>query len=387
MKKSNYSIPKVFSSEDLSKSWYVHFRFEGKQFRYKFGINYITNYKKRLTEANDLRDALEQKLREGWNPNVPEIESTRPSFSICEALDFAIEKKTPNISKKTLSGYNGTIKFVKEAIVDLEFSSLPIQETKRIHIKHIIEKAKEQRKWSNNAFNKHLNHFKAILSELIQWDVIENNPAYKINNLVVADSDANIPAAPADVQKIKNELALKHPDFFNFVLTIYHTGIRPEEILKIRLSMVDLNKSQIVLPPEITKTNKKRIVPINKHLLEFYKEMDFGYLPDDFFLFGSFRKPGKGNIGKFKDFIPGPTHINRDTATRRWEKIVKIGLGIEMNMYAMKHLGANDKILAGMSMDALKDLFGHTSKLTTEVYATKIKEVRRNEIMEKSPAF
>ena len=387
MKKSNYSIPKVFSSEDLSKSWYVHFRYQGKQFRFKNGINYIDNFTKREFVANALRDALEKNLREGWNPNIPEIESTKPNFTICEAIDFAIEKKTPNIGKKTLSGYNGTIKFIKAAINALEFTNLPIQDTKRIHIKHIIEKAKEQRKWSNNAYNKHLNHFKAVLSELIQWDVIESNPAYKINNLAVADSDANIPASPEDVQKIKTELAFKHPDFFNFIVTIYHTGIRPEEILKIKLSMVDIEKSQIVLPAEITKTNKKRIVPINQHLIEFYKEIDFYYLPKDFYLFGSFREPGKGNIGKFKDFISGPTHINRDTATRRWETIVKKGLGIDMNMYAMKHLGANDKILAGMSMDALKDLFGHTSKLTTEVYATKIKEVRRKEIMEKSPAF
>lgn len=58
-----------------------------------------------------------------------------------------------------------------------------------------------------------------------------------------------------------------------------------------------------------------------------------------------------------------------------------------MNMYAFKHHGANMKILAGMSMEALKDLFGHTSKLTTKVYVTRIHEISRKEILEKSPAL
>jgi hypothetical protein len=36
----------------------------------------------------------------------------------------------------------------------------------------------------------------------------------------------------------------------------------------------------------------------------------------------SFREPGK-EVRKYKDFIPGPTHLSRDTPTRRWESIVE----------------------------------------------------------------
>ena len=115
--------------------------------------------------------------------------------------------------------------------------------------------------------------------------------------------------------------------------------------------------------------------------------MEFEKLPKEYYLFGSFREAGKGNIGKYKDFIPGPTKINRDTATKRWEKIVKKGLGIDMNLYAMKHLGADRKILAGLEIDSLRELYGHTSKLMTEKYARVIKEVHRKNILENSPAL
>jgi len=36
-------------------------------------------------------------------------------------------------------------------------------------------------------------------------------------------------------------------------------------------------------------------------------------------------------------------------------------------------------------METIGDRFGHTSKLTTKIYVTKIHEISRKEIMEKSP--
>jgi integrase len=381
--KANYSTPKITKG----KYWYVHFRYNGKQFRYKLGLNLIEDLKEKEKEFELLRESLLIKLKQGWNPQIPDVVSTQKIYSFSESLDFALDMKRPNIAPKTLSGYNGTLRFIKEAVKELGLESLKVSDTKRVHVKLIIEKAKEQRKWSNNAFNKHLNHLKAILSELIQWDIIDVNPAYKINNLHVAASEANIPASFEDVEKIKAELETNHYNFWVFCLTIFHTGIRPEEILKITLKMVDLNKSEIILPAGITKTKKKRIVPINKHLMDYYSKMELHDLPDHFYLFGSFRNPGKGNLGKHKDFIPAPTKLKRDTATKRWEKIVKKGLGITMNMYALKHLGANRKILAGLDLDSLRELYGHSSKLMTEKYATIVKEVHRNNIMENSPAL
>jgi integrase len=385
--KSIYTIPKVVKYDDLKKSWFVYFRYDKKLFRFKYGINYIDDYKKREKEANLLKEALHQKLKEGWNPLVPEVIQKQSDLSLIEALFFAMDKKKANLSPKTISGYNGTIKFVKESIKSLNFVQLPIIEVKRIHIKLIIEKAKEQRNWSNNAYNKHLNHLKAILSELIQWDIIETNPAHNVKNLPVTESDANAPASIEDIEIIKNALEGKHFNFWVFCLTIFHTGIRPEEITKLTLDMIDLQNSEIVLPASITKTNKKRIVPINNHLKEYFYKLDFEILPKNFYLFGSFRDPGKGNVGKFNDFIPGPTKMNRDTATRRWENLVKKGLGIQMNLYAMKHLGANRKILAGLELDSLRELYGHTSKLMTEKYAKVVKEVHRKNILENSPAL
>jgi integrase len=382
--KSNYTIPKISKASHI---WFVFFRYEGKLFKYKHGYNRITDLKERQIYFEELAKELLKDLKAGWNPTVAEVVNQKNDLALIPALRFSLEKKAPTISKKTLSEYTGSVNFIETAVIALGMQAFKITDVKRVHVKLIIEKAKEQREWSNKAHNKHLNHFKAVLSELIQWDIIEVNPAFNVKNLPVAAADANNPASLEDMQKIKKELETNHYNFFVFCITIFHTGIRPEEILKIKLAMVSLKNDEIVLPADITKTNRKRIVPINSHLKEYYLKLDIDTLPQDYYLFGSFRKVGEGNKGKFADFVPAPTHLKRDTATKRWERLIKKGLGIDMNLYAMKKAGANAKILAGVSIGALKDLFGHSSELTTAIYITKLKEINRKEILDKSPEF
>jgi integrase len=386
--KSIYTVPKIVKYDDLSKSWFVYFRYDKKLFRFKYGINYIDTYKKREVEANLLREALYQKLKEGWNPNFPDIYSLVNNYSLIEALDFALDKKKAVLAKKSISDYNCTLNFIKTAIKDLMLENIPIADVRRLHVKTILDKIKNQRKSTNNSYNKYLTHFGAILSELIQYDIIEVNPADKIKHLPVEESILHNPASRSDIEKIKVELKLKDSNFFNFVSFIYHLGIRPDEILQIQLSMIDFENEIITLIPKNTKGRKKyRVLPINKYLLEYFNMVQLKEMPKDFYLFGSFRTPGKGNLGPKLDFIPGPTHMNRDTATRRWESIIKIGLGINMTMYAMKKHGANMKLSSGISLEAISEQFGHTKLETTKIYTTMLHEINRNEVLLKAPAF
>ncbi len=386
--KSIYTIPKIIKYDDLSKPWFVYFRYDKKLFRFKYGINYFQNYKIRLIEAEGLRLLLHEKLKEGWNPNVPDIFNEVNNYTIIEALDFALDKKKAVLAKKSISDYTCTLNFIKTAINALLLDNIPICEVKRVHIKTILDKIKEQRTSTNNSYNKYLTHFGAILSELIQYDIIEFNPADKIKHLPIEESVFHNPASIKDIEKIKTELYSKDHNFYNFISVIFHLGIRPDEILQIKLSMIDFENEIITLIPKNTKGRKKyRVLPINKHLMQFFNEFDMQKLPKDFYLFGSFREAGKGNVGPKLDFIPGPTRIKVDTATKRWEKIVKLGLKIKMTMYAMKKHGANMKLDAGISLDAISEQFGHTKKETTKIYTTMLNEINRNEVLLKSPAF
>lgn len=386
--KPPYSKPKLIRYDDLKKTWYVYFRYNGKVVKQTGDINRIPNDKLRERAGNALAGMLHEKLKNGWNPFVPDITHTVcDTFTLYQALEFAMEKKKAVIADKTYKDYSCTLRFAKKAISELHLNYLMIADTKRAHIKLILEHMQKDRSWSNMSYNKNLGQLQAILSELIQWDIIPFSPGSKIKSKPVPVTRSNIPPTAPELKIIKQHMEVKHPEFLIFINMLFHTGIRPVELTRIKIGMIDVTNRIITLPAEITKTKKERIVPINDHLFEtLIPYMKYDY-PEYFYLFGSHRPSGKGNIGLHKDFMPGPTKMKRDTATKRWEKIVKIGLGIDRNLYSMKKAGANAKILAGMSTRALKELFGHTSELTTEIYITNLHEVINKEIMLKSPAM
>lgn len=386
--KSIFSKPKVIKYDDLNKPWLIYFRYDGKLIRKKYGINYIKDYKKRLSEANIICDALHKKLKEGWNPFLSDLNvDYGHSMTIPEALNFAMKKKE-SLAESSKDHYDLMVKWTITAVNNLNLQSAAITDIKRVHIKAIMENIKTTRKWSNNAYNKNLGYLRAILSELIEWEIIDFNPASKIRSLKKAVTNANIPATDEESEKIKNLLEKDWYNFYVYILTIYHTGMRPEEIFQIKIGMVNLNRQEINLPPEITKTDIYRIVPVNKFLLQHYQNLQFTGYPSDYFIFGTLRgeKRNRG-ISMATDFVPGPDNLHSDTATKLWRRLIKVGLGINVNMYSMKHLGANKKHQAGVDIDALKELYGHTSKLTTLTYAKIAKEVNRKQILELSPDF
>lgn len=386
--KSKFTVPKL---NKKSKYWYVYYRYEGVQFRETNGYNKIEDLKLREQEYDNHCKAILVDLKNGWNPNIRDVIQQKEMYFI-EALKFSLKKKRNDICKNSYSSYNGTVNFLEASALKLNFDKIKVKDIKRRHIKLLMDEVKVDRKWSNNAFNAHLLHLKILMTVLVKWDVIEANPATNIDNLKVdKTSSFNAPASDSEIETIKKTLIEKDFNFYVFCITIFHTGIRPAELLKTTLKMINLDRDEFNLPATITKNKTARSVPINKYLKEYLLDINFSKLPKDYYLFGSLKSPGKGRKKKenklLPDFVPSIFPTIRKTASMRWEEIVKDGLGIKMNLYAMKHYGADKKILAGMNMDSLRELYGHSSKLMTEKYAKIIKEVYRKDIMDNSPDF
>jgi integrase len=386
--KAIYSKPKIYKGTGKNKEWYIWWRYNKKLFIKRDDINRIKDLKERLLEAEAISNYYFNKLRSGWNPLVPDLEAIEGlDLTLSDALDFAMDKKKSRLSHKTYLDYQCTIRFCKDAIRTLNLGKLLVVDTKRVHIKTIMETMMKQRKWSNLSYNKNLNYLQAVLSELLQWDIIPINPGHNIKHLQVNEYISNVPATPEEHKIIKEHLETFHVDFGRFVQTLFYTGIRPVELTRIQISYVDMINRIITLPGSITKSRKERTVPINNSLYEIFESMNIFSYPGEYYLFGSFREKGKGNIGSHKDFICGPTQLKRDTATNRWRKIVKIGLGINVNLYSTKKSGANAYIMAGASIRAIKELFGHTSEMTTEIYITNLKDVLKKDILANSPIY
>lgn len=378
-----YTIPKIVKFKEMEKSWYVYFRYDSKLLRFKKGVNYIKDFKKRTIYIEALRSVIEQKLKGGWNPLITELPSFDNTLKINQALKFALDEKAKNISPATKTAYTTTYKFFSKAVLDLNLDNLYINDVKRVHIKTVFDRIKINESWSNKSYNKNLGYLKSLFTELLQWDKIESNPAFNIKPLKVEITEANITATDKEMIAIKDHLLQKFPQFYYFIATIFHTGIRPKEILSLKVGMINLTKNEIRIPADITKTSIERVVPINQFMKVYLSEMLSTRTPKSWFLFGTIREKANERIKRDTDFLPAPNLLTRKCSSKLWKRLVKDDLKININQYSMKNLGADKKIKSGMSVDSLRHLFGHTSKLTTLIYINKNEFI--DQIIDKSP--
>lgn len=407
----HFTIPKIAKG----KSKFVFFRYfnvatnKWDLFVKKGGAN---NKNLKASERNslltNLRDALEYKLAtQGWDPITDtypqmtaeelQIEQLR-NMRFEQALGFSLSKM--KVASKTRLDYNGTIRYFTTAAKDLRLPDKYITDFERVYIKLLISRCRENRNWSNIAVNKNLGYLKSMLSNLIEWEVIKYNPAMNIKSLPIMESNKCEPLTEKEKKTLREFLFIHHYRFFVITLLLYQTGIRPKEILALKISECNLINKEIKIVPmedlENSKNKKVRKVPLNKHIVGFLRELRLSDYNPDYYIFGSPYTAGgnKGSAGKGLSgalhpdyFKPSSTRIKRDTVTKFWKKIVIDGLGIKKQLYPLKHTGANDKILAGIDLDALRELYGHSSTLMTEKYAKVVKEVYRKQIIDLSREF
>lgn len=333
----------------------------------------------RKNAAQGAANAFWEGLNRGWNP----LSIDYPAFSaeviqahtFSTALDFALAKKKKLLSEFSYYDYAGCARFMKTAAKECGLLDATLSQIRRRDIRMLVATAKEQRDWSSKSRNKYLTLLKALLSVMVDEDIIENNPASRIKNEKEEATLGFKRLSPAEKQVVYNHLVTASPDYFEYLMFIYHAGIRRKEVLYLKVKDVDITRSTLTIRPEVAKTNKERIVPLAADLMTILMHRELWRLPKEWYIFSSNR------------FLPGPEKFHPNTPTRWWQNIVQKGLEIDCKMYALKHTGADDKIRAGVPLEALKKLYGHRSSQMTEIYARAIQEQYDQQIVQGSKPF
>lgn len=382
-----YKLAEIYygtkDGKDIKKPWYVYYSFlnpeTGKYqvFQVKKGINREKTIRERTALAVALRDAINQLLKDGFNPfvtmegNLADV--NRKTF--IEALDYALEKKKLYRIERTIIEYRSQLKFIKEAIIKCGLGEIDITEIKRSQIKSLLYEIRKTK--SINTYNKYLLTLKSLFSVLVEDEIIEVSPIHGIKQEKRPESNQYKSFDQDTKKKIKE---LLYQDSFAFGLIgeiIYDTGIRPNEILNLKWKDIDHDNLTIVVSGASSKNSKMRVVPIKARISEMLQKL---YLDNnspklDWFLFGN-----------HLTLESGPIRFNRNRLSERWRKVMDAGgLSDDIKLYALKHTGADDKIMAGVDLEFLKDLYGHHSTQMTRIYAKKVIAKGAEVIRDKSP--
>lgn len=197
---------------------------------------------------------------------------------------------------------------------------------------------------------------KAAFNKALIWQYAELNPFLKIKLPRPVDKLPGF-IVPDQFQKILDNTSEKYlRDIF---ITAYMTGMRREEILSLSWQSVDLNQSLIRVKNTesfTTKSRKERMIPVNRTLAGILKSR----IPKVISLAGPeyvFTR------------VPG-IKLNGNYISKAFKKSVRIsGLTDEFHFHTLRHSFASLLVQKGVSLYFVKQLLGHSSISTTQIYS------------------
>lgn len=222
----------------------------------------------------------------------------------------------------------------------------------------LIEQKDDGTKLNNKSVNRKLSALKSFYVFLEKRDIVTKNPVNKMKRLKISK---NLPLFVIEngMEKLLEEVPFE--DGFEgirdklIIELLYGTGIRLSELLGLKVSDINLHKQTIKV---LGKRNKERIIPMHAVLLDFVKSylqlkgVIEGMDSDDYLITTPSGEQGYPMmiwriVRKMLDQV--------STIERR-------------SPHVLRHTFATHLLDNGADLNAIKDLLGHSSLASTQVY-------------------
>jgi integrase/recombinase XerC len=254
--------------------------------------------------------------------------------------------------------------------LDRQFGPLPLKEINHSFIRSWIAGLKEKR-ISSKSINRKISTLKSFFKYQLKTGQIQTSPAVHV---IAPKIGKRLPVfvKEADSKKLMETLNQSTEDWktlnAKMLITIfYSTGMRLSELIQLKEKQVDFSKSQIKV---LGKGNKERIIPVNREMLNSIK--DYQRL-------------------KTRDFeTTGPTLLVTEKGNKMYPKyaylLVKKYLATAKTLdkkspHILRHTFATHLMNNGADLNAVKELLGHSSLASTQVYThttiEKLKDVHK----------
>jgi integrase len=209
----------------------------------------------------------------------------------------------------------------------------------------------------------YLRNMKAAFNKAVDWEMTTKNPFLKIK------FSQHQQVTPRFLTKAELNLVLDNTDspvITELFIFGFYTGCRLSEIINTRWGNIDLIEQRIIIGDKnfTTKNKKSRLIPICNELAQLLKSRSWGRFNDEFVF-------SKGNGFPF----------NRDYVSRYFKKSVRrAGLDEEIHFHSLRHSFASNLAIRGVPIITIKELLGHSSIITTQIYSHSNVESLRNAV-------
>ena len=358
----------------LTKPWVISYYYfddqniKGKQIRIK-GMNNAATLTERRDITKDLINNEIKLLSKGYNPvthQMPAVtgaEITENTFFI-EALKRA--NQSIICEHHTRQDIKSAVKRIERHATSSNMLITPISEIRKRDIVKLLDLCLSVDKISAHRYNTTKSYLSILYRYLSAHEIVETNFIRDIQNVKKIQRIRKI--ITIDERQKLYKLKETNYTFFRFIEIFFASGARITELLKLQAKDCDLTKQEFKVLIKKGAFAKEEIKPIAADVLPYWHELIQMAAPDQYIF--------------SEGLIPGNNSIRRDQVTRRWRTWCKHktkGLGIEADMYTLKHAHLDD-IANTVGMNSARDLAGHTDSRTTRIYTHLEKQRRIDEL-------
>ncbi|GAA4766337.1 MULTISPECIES: tyrosine-type recombinase/integrase [Flavobacterium] len=283
-------------------------------------------------------------------------------------LDYLLKEK--NYSKHTALAYGNDLSYF-EIFLKENYEEVSLEEVSytliRSWIVSMVDDAIE-----NVSINRKIASLKAFYKFLLKTKQIELNPLAK-HKALKTPKKIQVPFSEEELNKVLFEI--KYQDGFEGVRDkliidlFYTTGIRRSELIGLQLSNLDLSNATIKV---LGKRNKERIIPLLSLMIEQVKV----YLVE--------RKSLKQIVDNNYLFLLNNGNKLNETFVYRLINCYfsNVSEKVKKSPHMLRHTFATHMLNHGADLNSIKELLGHSSLASTQVYTqsslTELKNVYSN---------
>ncbi len=292
---------------------------------------------------------------------------TTDSGPIAEFLNYLTFQK--RYSRHTALSYQNDLTAFF-GFLESQYQVRDLREITPVMIRSWLAGLKEQ-KVTSKSINRKISTLKSFFKYHLKLGAIAVNPAAAVASL---KNNKRLPSfiAEQEIQTLFRDV--EFPDTWegrtqHLLLSIfYQTGIRESELIGIRESQVDFSKGVLKV---LGKGNKERVIPVRKELLGLVR----GYIDEKNRLFEKQSHPLLLITAKGKKLYPKYVY----NTVRKY--LSEVSSSERKSPHVLRHSFATHLTNNGADINAVKELLGHASLASTQIYThnsiSRLKEIHK----------
>lgn len=390
------TVPRLKQSGN--KDWYVYFSVldpmteKMKPMKIYRGFSSCQTKQAKIAWGEKLVAELTEKLKNGWNPlddkevyiysDQTEYLTLTKKFNRLRSsvknvryhvTEYLNSRKT-ELKPKSYSTYQSKLRIFIKWLEENKYDEYDVSAITNKHIQKFFKFLIQDSNLDRRTVEKYFQILRSYFEYLRKKSKVLNNPVMDIKIPPKTKDMAARPIHDRDMKLLLTHIREANPQLYLACMFQFYLAIRPgQELRLIKVRDVDVYNYKVVVADETAKTSR-RVIDLPKALADIIIDFQIDRYNRDYYIFGKFG-------------LPGPDPLGHNTLRNRFNKFRDaLNLPKIYKFYSMKHSGGGKLLEAGLTIEEIRNHFGHKSIETTDHYLRRHFGNRNARIINKFPA-